>query len=174
MNRALFLDRDGIINVDSGHLYRIEDVEFVPGIFVLCRHYQSRGYLIIIITNQAGIPKGLYSEQDFARLMEWMIQRFNDERIEIAKVYHCSHHPDFTGPCRCRKPAPGMFLDAMREHDLDMALSVNLGDKESDLEAGRRAGVKQNVLLRNNPDMTAETREICVITSLSAMKGVLQ
>lgn len=173
MNRALFLDRDGVVNVDTGYLHRIEDVEFFPGIFALCRHFQDRGYLIFIITNQAGIPKGLCTEQDFAHLMEWMIQQFKDEGIEIAKVYHCSHHPDFTGPCRCRKPEPGMFLDAKAEYDLDMDKCVNFGDKQSDAEAGRRAGIKQNVLLRNDLYPVGEVADYSIIENIEELKRIL-
>ena len=173
MNKALFLDRDGIVNVDNEHLYRIEDVEFIPGIFDLCRCFQDKCYLIFIITNQAGIPKGLYTEQDFAHLMKWIIQQFKDEGVEISKVYHCSHHPDFTGSCKCRKPEPGMFLEAKVEFDLDMEHSINLGDKESDIEAGRSAGIKQNVLLCNNLYSREEDACYSIINELEELKSIL-
>ena len=173
MNKALFLDRDGIVNVDNEHLYRIEDVEFIPGIFDLCRCFQDKCYLIFIITNQAGIPKGLYTEQDFAHLMKWIIQQFKDEGVEISKVYHCSHHPDFTGSCKCRKPEPGMFLEAKVEFDLDMEHSINLGDKASDIEAGRSAGIKQNVLLRNNLYSGGEDACDSIINKLEELKRIL-
>ncbi|HOF20748.1 MAG TPA: HAD-IIIA family hydrolase, partial [Bacteroidales bacterium] len=93
MNKALFLDRDGVINVDRGYVFRIDDFEFIPGIFELCRKYQSEGYLIIVVTNQAGIARELYSEEDFEGLTDWMTDRFRDRGIEIAKFYHCPHHP---------------------------------------------------------------------------------
>jgi D-glycero-D-manno-heptose 1,7-bisphosphate phosphatase len=147
MNKALFIDRDGVINVDKVHVYRISDFEFSPGIFELCRKYQDAAYLIIVITNQAGIAKGIYSEGDFNVLTEWMISRFLSEKIRIARVYHCPHHPDFTGPCECRKPAPGMILKAIREFDLDISQCFLIGDKESDLEAGRRAGIPEKNLI---------------------------
>jgi D-glycero-D-manno-heptose 1,7-bisphosphate phosphatase len=146
MNKALFIDRDGVINVDKVHVSRKEDFEFTEGIFDLCRKYASEGYLIIVITNQAGIAKGLYSDKDFDKLSDWMTRQFDEKGILISKVYHCPHHPDFTGPCGCRKPEPGMILQAIKDFDLDISKSVLIGDMESDLEAGRRAGIPESNL----------------------------
>lgn len=147
MNKALFLDRDGVINVDKGHVYLREQFEFNEGIFDLCRKYQEQGYLIIIITNQAGIAKGYYTEADFLELTEWMIKEFEDKGIVISKVYYCPHHPDITGPCTCRKPEPGMINQAVKEFDLDISECILAGDRESDLEAGRRAGITEDNLI---------------------------
>jgi len=141
MNKALFLDRDGVINIDKHHVYKISDFDFVEGIFDLCQKYQHLGYLIIVITNQAGIAKGYYTESDFAILTDWMINEFKLRGIKISKVYYCPHHPDFTTPCDCRKPNPGMILAAQKEFDINLAESVLIGDKDSDIEAGRRAGI---------------------------------
>lgn len=146
MSKALFLDRDGVINVDKGHVYLKEQFEFNEGIFDLCKKYQEQGYLIIIITNQAGIAKGYYSEADFLKLTEWMINEFAGHGIVISKVYYCPHHPDITGPCPCRKPEPGMILQAAIDFDLNIPECVLAGDKESDLEAGRRAGIPEKNL----------------------------
>ena len=146
MNKALFLDRDGVINVDKVHVYLKEDFEFIPGIFDLCRNYLSKGYLILVITNQAGIAKGIYTEDAYLRLTEWMIEQFRARDIIISKVYYCPHHPDFSGFCLCRKPNPGMILQAVREFNLDIRECVLIGDKESDLEAGRRAGIQESNL----------------------------
>lgn len=146
MNKALFIDRDGVINVDKVHVSIKEDFEFTSGIFDLCRKYALEGYLIFVITNQAGIAKGLYSEKDFSSLTDWMIRQFDKNGIKISRVYHCPHHPDFTGPCKCRKPEPGMILRAIKDFNLDISSSVLIGDKESDLEAGRRAGIPETNL----------------------------
>jgi len=143
MNKALFIDRDGVINVDRGHVYSKEDFEFNEGVFDLCRGYADAGYLLLVITNQAGIAKGIFTEDDFDKLTEWMIARFQEKGILISKVYYCPHHPDFTGPCKCRKPQPGMILDAISEFDLDIKKCVLIGDMETDLEAGRRAGIPE-------------------------------
>jgi len=141
MKKGLFLDRDGVINVDKHHVYKISDFEFIEGIFELCKKYQENGYLIFVITNQAGIAKGYYNEVDFDILTSWMLDKFENKGIQISKVYHCPHHPDFTGDCNCRKPNPGMILQARDEFDLDLKESVLIGDKDSDIEAGRRVGI---------------------------------
>lgn len=151
MNKALFLDRDGVINADKGHVYLREQFEFIPGIFDLCRRYASEGYLIIIITNQAGIAKEIFSEEDFCDLTSWMLERFSSEGVTISKVYYCPHHPETTGICECRKPAPGMILQAIKGFDLDISQCVLIGDKETDLEAGRRAGIPELNLLMFDP-----------------------
>lgn len=150
MNKALFLDRDGVINADKGHVYLREQFEFMPGIFDLCRRYAFKGYLIIIVTNQAGIAKGIYSEKDFSELTSWMLEQFSSEGVTISKVYHCPHHPENTGICECRKPAPGMILQAIKEFDLDISQCVLIGDKETDIEAGRRAGIPESNLIFSN------------------------
>jgi D-glycero-D-manno-heptose 1,7-bisphosphate phosphatase len=139
--KALFLDRDGVINIDKHHIFRKEDFEFSPGIFDLCKEYSREGFLIIVLTNQAGIAKGFYSVADFLQLTAWMIDQFLSFGITISKVYYCPHHPDITGPCECRKPNPGMIIQAVKEFDLDITECVLIGDKESDIEAGRRAGI---------------------------------
>jgi len=151
MNKALFLDRDGVVNVDRGYVYLKEHFEFTEGIFDRCRKYADDGYIIIIITNQAGIAKGLYSEADFSRLTEWMIEQFSKEGITIAKVYHCPHHPDIDGFCGCRKPEPGMILQAIEDFDLDIKECMLIGDKETDLEAGRRTGIPESNLMLFTP-----------------------
>jgi D-glycero-D-manno-heptose 1,7-bisphosphate phosphatase len=146
MNKALFIDRDGVINIDKVHVFRKEDFEFTKGIFELCRNYSDNGYLIIVITNQAGIAKGLYTEEDFLKLTEWMKSEFSERGISISEVYHCPHHPDFTGPCACRKPEPGMIFQGVKDFNLDISQCILIGDKESDLEAGRRAGIPEGNL----------------------------
>ena len=145
MNKAVFLDRDGVVNVEKNYVYKIEDFEFIPSIFDLCRKYQQENYLLFIITNQAGIARGYYTEADYLILTDWMIEQFRKKGIIITKAYFCPHHPEFTGECECRKPNPGMILKAAKEFDIDLSKSVLIGDKESDMEAGRRAGVSVNI-----------------------------
>ncbi len=146
MNKALFLDRDGVINIDKAYVYRKEDFEFSKGIFDFCRRYQDEGFMIIVITNQAGIAREIYSEKDFLDLTDWMKRQFIKHGINIAKVFYCPHHPDITGPCLCRKPNPGMILQARDEFDLDLPRCIMIGDKESDLQAGRNAGIPESNL----------------------------
>lgn len=137
--KAVFLDRDGIINTDYGHVHTVEAFEFTDFIFPLCRRYQSEGYLLIVITNQAGIGKGLYTENEFEILNTYMLKEFEKQGISIAKVYHCPHSPE--EHCLCRKPKPGLFLQAIRELNLDASRCIAIGDKMTDLEAAQAAGI---------------------------------
>ncbi len=153
MNRALFLDRDGVINVEKNYVYRIEDFEFIPGIFELAHAAQEAGYLLVVITNQAGIARGYYSEDDFHRLTQWMLDQFARVGIIIDKVYYCPYHPDegkgsYKRDSFDRKPNPGMILRGKNDLNLDLADSILIGDKESDIEAGQCAGVGKLILLR--------------------------
>jgi D-glycero-D-manno-heptose 1,7-bisphosphate phosphatase len=132
--------------VDKVHVYRKEDFEFTDGIFDLCRRYSDKGYIILVITNQAGIAKGFYTEEDFKNLTQWMTEQFRDRGIIISKVYHCPHHPDIDGPCQCRKPAPGLILQGVKDFNLDISECVLIGDMDSDLEAGKRAGIPESNL----------------------------
>ena len=147
-NKALFLDRDGTINIEKNYIYKIEDFTFIDGIFELILHYQNLGFLIVVITNQSGIARGFYSENDFLKLTEWMVGRFNEKGISIAKVYHCPHHPDITGACNCRKPQPGMILQAAEEFSIDLENSVLIGDKKRDIQAGQNAGIGKNLYIQ--------------------------
>ena len=141
MTKALFLDRDGTINVDYGYVHEPERFVFMDGVFEFCRRARSTGHLIIVITNQSGIERGYFSEEDFERMTRHMIDRFSGEGVEITDVFYC---PSLSGPDR--KPEPGLFLKAKAKYDIDMPASLNIGDSERDLEAGRRAGVGRNVL----------------------------
>jgi len=141
MVKALFLDRDGVINIEKDYLYKIEDFEFIDGIFELCRYYQKLGFIIVVVTNQSGIARGYYSEDDFDKLTSWMLSEFSAHGIDIKKVYYCPHHPDISGACSCRKPNPGMFLSASKDLNIDLKNSILVGDKERDIKAALNAGL---------------------------------
>ena len=141
MKKALFLDRDGTINIDTGYVYKPEDFVFIPGIFDFCRAAQDNGYIIIVITNQSGIERGYFTEDDYVRLNHHMITQFANRGITITQTFHC---PSLTGPDR--KPKPGLFIMARDKYDIDMQASINIGDKVRDIDAGRSAGVGTNVL----------------------------
>tara|TARA_B100001250_G_C19816616_1_gene798762 strand:+ start:6005 stop:6571 length:567 start_codon:yes stop_codon:yes gene_type:complete len=148
--KALFLDRDGIINYDYNHVYKIDEFIFKDDIFELCKYFQKNGYLIIIITNQAGIAKGFYKEEDYNILTNWMLNKFNEQGINISKVFHCPHHPEFTGSCYCRKPNPKMILDAKKKFKINLKKSLLVGDNLSDINAGINAGIGENFLLSDD------------------------
>jgi len=148
---ALFLDRDGVINIDHTYVSKKEDFEFVDGIFELCRSAKQLGFLIFVVTNQAGIGRGYYTEKDFLDLTDWMMGVFNNEGAAIDKVYFCPTHPEhgigkFKVDSYYRKPGPGMILLAAEEFDVDLGHSVLVGDKESDIAAGLAANVRVNLL----------------------------
>ena len=149
---AAFLDRDGVINVDRGYVYRREDFEFVPGVLEGARRLSETGYGLVVVTNQSGIGRGMYSEDDFQTLTQWMVQSFAAAGAPVAGVYFCPHHPTeavgaYRLDCQCRKPAPGMLLQAAAKLGLDLVASVMFGDRASDLQAAKAAGVARRILL---------------------------
>ena len=160
MAKALFLDRDGVVNVEKNYLYKIDDFELMDGILDICRRYEAQGYLIIIVTNQSGISRGYYTQDDFKHLSEWMVEYFKSLGVTLTHIYHCPHHESIDGNCDCRKPAPGMFLDAQRDFDIDMADSVMIGDNERDIEAAMSAGVTTNILLSSQASESAANQII--------------
>lgn len=156
MNKALFLDRDGVINVDKQYVHKKEDFQFIEGVFETCRAFVDLGYLLIVVTNQSGIARGYYSEQDFHQLTDWMTKEFLKENIKINKVYYCPHHVGFTEECDCRKPEPGMVLKAQKDFDINLSQSILVGDKLSDIEAGLAAGVGKNYFITEDPSYPVE------------------
>ncbi|SEI16751.1 D-glycero-alpha-D-manno-heptose-1,7-bisphosphate 7-phosphatase [Paraburkholderia hospita] len=149
---ALFLDRDGVINVDIGYLHRKEDCVFLPGIFELVRRARRAGFDVFVVTNQAGIARGYYTEETFAGFTDWMMGQFADEGAPITQVYYCPHHPDagvgsYRISCECRKPQPGMLLRAAAEHGIDLAVSAMVGDSVTDTEAAKAAGIRHRFLI---------------------------
>jgi D-glycero-D-manno-heptose 1,7-bisphosphate phosphatase len=158
---GLFLDRDGVINHDDGFVHEIAQCRFIDGIFALAAAFARRGFAIVIATNQSGIGRGLYGESDFARLMGWMRKEFERHGIAIAAVYHCPDHPTagqggYRRDNNWRKPGPGMLLQAAADLGLDLALSWLVGDKESDIAAGRAAGI--GTLVRYDADAATVER----------------
>lgn len=151
--RALFLDRDGVINHDDGYTHRWEHFVFVDGIFELCREAHRLGYLLFVVTNQAGIGRGYYTETDFQSLTERMCARFAEEGAPITRVYFDPTHPvhgigEYRRESPLRKPNPGMLLLAAEEYGVSLPDSVLIGDKGSDIHAGIAAGVSCNLLYR--------------------------
>lgn len=144
MRKAAFFDRDGTINVNFGHVYKPEDLAFVPGIPEQIAEYNQKGIPVIVVTNQAGIAKSLYTEADMHRFHTHMNKRLSKEYgAHIDAFYFCPHHPEYTGVCSCRKPAPGMFLRAAKDWEISLEQSVMYGDKESDRQAAEQAGIKK-------------------------------
>lgn len=146
MEKAVFLDRDGVINKDFGYVCKIENFHFYENVFEALKKLQKAGYKLIIITNQSGIGRGYYTEEDFLKLTEYMLNEFSKDGINIDKVYYCPHHPDSEDPkyalyCDCRKPNTKMIKDAVKEFNIDKTKSFLIGDKETDIEAGLKEGL---------------------------------
>lgn len=156
---ALFLDRDGVINEDLNYVHHVEDFRFIDGIFALCRRAKRAGMLIIVVTNQAGIGRGYYTENQFHDLNNWMVAQFLSEGIKIDDVYFCPSHPvhgigRYKMESEDRKPGPGMILRASAEHDIDLSRSMLIGDKSSDIAAAKNAGVGTSVLFTGQKSLS--------------------
>lgn len=137
MRKAVFLDRDGTINIEKNYLYKIEDFEFLPGVFEALKLIQKKGYLLIIISNQSGIGRGFYTEKDFEVLTDWMLKKLKLEGIIINGIYYCPHHPNASKQkykinCRCRKPGIAMFEKAIEDFNIELEKSYVVGDKFRD------------------------------------------
>lgn len=147
---ALFLDRDGVINEDHGYSHRIEHFAWVRGVFETVRTANALGLAVIVVTNQAGIARGYFTEQDFRRLTDWMQSEFDAAGAPVTAVYYCPYHPEGLAPYNIvspnRKPAPGMLFQAAAEHRLDLGNSMLIGDQESDILAGTAAGLARTAL----------------------------
>lgn len=142
---ALFLDRDGVINVDKGYVVNKKDFEFIHGIFSLLKNYQDKGYKLIIITNQSGIGRGFYTNNDFHDLNSWMLNCFEKDGIFIDDVFYCPDLPE--SKSNDRKPAPGMFFKAIKKHNIDVRESIMIGDKVSDMQAAFSAGINKRIII---------------------------
>ncbi|MFA6550210.1 MAG: HAD family hydrolase [Candidatus Gracilibacteria bacterium] len=178
-NRAVFLDRDGVINKDKDHVYKIEDIEFYNDVFLALRRLPL--YLKkIIVTNQAGIAKGLYAEKDYNVLTEWMIKRFENHNIKIDNVYFCPHHPEgvikkYKKVCKCRKPNIGMFKKAEKDFNLDLKKCWLIGDKLSDILAGKKAGCKTILVLTGQDSCNKKAlveADFCTKTLMEAVEFI--
>jgi len=146
--KALFLDRDGIINIDHGYVSKIEDFEFTDGIFDLVRLFSDAGYLVFVVTNQSGIGRGYYTEEDFSTLTAWMKEKFKENGIKIEEVYYCPHAPEAN--CHCRKPETGMIEEVLKTYSIDLPASWMIGDKQSDMDLAENAGLGHSIYIGHN------------------------
>ncbi|MDR2142715.1 MAG: D-glycero-beta-D-manno-heptose 1,7-bisphosphate 7-phosphatase [Deltaproteobacteria bacterium] len=140
---AVFLDRDGTLNEDRGYVWAWDNWRWLPGVPAALLDLQRAGLSLVVVTNQAGVAKGLYAESELELLHQRVQADLKTQGVELARVYYCPHHPDFSPgpPCQCRKPKPGLIFRAAQELGLDLSRSWLAGDKLSDLEAGRAAGL---------------------------------
>jgi len=148
--KTLFLDRDGVININHGYVYRQQDFEFIEGIFALCQQAQQKGFQIIIVTNQSGIARKYYNRDQFKQLSKWVEYQFWRQGIIITQTLHCPHHPKYSQACTCRKPKAGMIFKAQKRFKAKLSESIMVGDSLSDMQCARRAGIKKCVLFKSN------------------------
>ena len=176
---AVFLDRDGVINVDHGYVSTWEQFEFLPGVPEALRELQDAGYLLVVVSNQSGIGRGYYSEADVASLNQAIAQHLESTvGVTLSGFYHCPHHPteaegEFRRQCDCRKPAPGMIRQAVLDHGIDVKTSLLVGDKDSDIEAGRAAGVAGLFKVVDSPQTATPTSDVQLVAGLSEVPARL-
>jgi D-glycero-D-manno-heptose 1,7-bisphosphate phosphatase len=165
---AVFLDRDGVVNEDTGYVARPEQFVLRTGVTEVLAEIQRLGYLLIVVTNQSGIARGYYSENDYARVTQHMQSQLASSGVLLAGVYHCPHAAE--EGCECRKPAAGLIARAAREHGIDLARSWLVGDKSSDIEAARRAGIRRTLRIASPYAAEPEHAEpLFVADSLAAI-----
>lgn len=160
MRKAIFLDRDGTLNIDYGYVHEIDQFHFIEGSIETLKALKDMGYLLVLVTNQSGIARGYFSEDQFLSLTEWMDWSLADRGVDLDGIYYCPHHPEgkgeFRQDCDCRKPKAGMLLQAIEELDIDPQRSIMIGDKVEDLMAGKGAKIKTNILVKTGKPVSEE------------------
>lgn len=171
--KAVFLDRDGTINIDHGYVHQIDDFQLIEGVGKTLKKLQNQGWLLVLVTNQSGIARGYFSEAQFLQLTEWLDWSLDEDYgVVLDGIYYCPHHPEGLGEykeeCDCRKPKAGMFLQAIEELGIDPSKSVMVGDKLEDMLAAKAANIKTKVLVRTGKPVTSEAEQAAdyVIDSL--------
>jgi len=145
MTKCVFLDRDGVINVDKNYVHKIEDLDFIPNTFEALKSLQTKGFILFIVTNQSGIGRGYYTLEDYKKLRQYIDSKLKDNNINIIEEYFCPHHPDEN--CRCRKPGTKFIEEAITKYNINKDESYFIGDKTSDIKAGHDSGLKTILVL---------------------------
>jgi D-glycero-D-manno-heptose 1,7-bisphosphate phosphatase len=174
--RAAFIDRDGVINEERNYVHRIDDFVLLPGVIEGLALLRRAGFHLVVVTNQAGIARGYYGPAELERLHAHLADLLAAHGLRFDAIYHCPHHPQGSTPelaveCDCRKPAPGMLLQAAREFDLDLSSSVLIGDKLSDIQAGRAAGVGRTVVVESGHALEPEARSLADFTAAGLLEA---
>ncbi len=168
MKPAVFLDRDGVINIDHGYVHQVDDFEYIEGVFDACAALKQMGYKLAVVTNQSGIARGLYTEEQFHTLTEWMDWNFADKGVELDGIYYCPHHNEkgigeYKQDCDCRKPKPGMINSAAQFLKIDLSKSVMVGDKRDDMLAAIAAGIPTRILVRTGKEVSQEAIDVATV-----------
>ncbi|AWX14533.1 D-glycero-beta-D-manno-heptose-1,7-bisphosphate 7-phosphatase [Mergibacter septicus] len=180
MNKAVFLDRDGTLNIDYGYVHQIDHFHFINGSIEALYQLKKMGYLLVLITNQSGIARGYFSEAQFLQLTEWMDWSLADRNVDLDGIYYCPHHPEGQGEyrqeCDCRKPQAGMLIEAIEHLQIDPKQSIMIGDKEEDMLAGKNAGIAHNILVRTGKPITKNGEQIAthILNSIADLPAYLK
>ena len=160
-HKAIFLDRDGTINIDHGYVHKIDDFQFIKGVGKALKQLQDKGYLLVLVTNQSGIARGYFTEEQFTQLTEWMDWSLDEDYgVVLDGIYYCPEGKgEYREDCNCRKPKSGMFLQAIKDLNIDPEKSYMVGDKLEDLLAAEAAGVQTKVLVKTGKEITEAGRE---------------
>ena len=172
LDKAIFLDRDGVINKEVNYLHNIGSCEFIEGIFESCKYLLKLEYKIVIVTNQSGISRGYFTIKDYEKLTKWMLSQFKDQGISILDTFYCPHLPESN--CECRKPKPGMFFSAKKKHSIDLRNSWMIGDKETDIGAASSAGIQNTILVRSGHKVEeSSSKAKFIINSIDDIKDII-
>jgi len=163
-NKAIFLDRDGVINVEKDYLYKIEDFEFIEGVIDSLSFLQEKGYLLFIITNQSGIGRNYYGKEDFNKLTSWMYKELEKNNIKISQLEYCPHLP--SDKCECRKPKTLMIDNILKNFNIDLDNSWLIGDKDSDIQCAINSSIKNTIQVKSGHKFTTSKASF-VINSLN-------
>lgn len=176
---AIFLDRDGVLNRDFNYVHRIEDLELLPSVSRSLSRLKAAGFLLIVITNQSGIARGKFTLKDVDLFNAALQKKITEENGPLFDaVYVCPHHPlgsahPYNVDCNCRKPKPGLLLQAMSDHDVDVSLSCMVGDKESDMEAAKAAGVPRRFLVHSDQYKSKSVDAVHVLDLAAAVESIM-
>lgn len=178
MNKAVFLDRDGTINVDKGYLCKKDDFELLPGVVEGLQKLEKTGYLLIIVTNQSGIARGFYTEEDFKELNDYMISMLKQQGVNITDVFYCPHLPDakvkkYRMKCKCRKPKLGMYFEAMKKWRIDLSKSWAIGDKERDCAICLETECRGIIISKKDKKITNTYSRLYTADSLKAASDMI-
>jgi D-glycero-D-manno-heptose 1,7-bisphosphate phosphatase len=170
--KVIFLDRDGVINKDFGYVSKIGDFHFIDGVFSACNHFQLLGFKLIIVTNQSGISRGFFSIDDYRVLTDWMMSKFLERDVHILDTLHCPHSPE--SKCGCRKPKPGLLIEAKKKYDIDMKSSWLIGDKEDDIIAANKSGIHNTILVQSGQRIDEQsTNAKFILKSIHKSIGII-
>lgn len=173
MEKVIFCDRDGVVNVEKNYLYKIEEFEFVDGVFESFKHLQDLGYKLVIITNQSGISRGYYTKKDFDILTKWMVEKFKEHSVKIDGVFLCPHGP--YDNCNCRKPKTGMIDEAKKLFKIDLKNSWLIGDKDSDIQTAINANIKNSVQVRSGHKFDEDlSKADYIIDSIKDIRSIIK